>query len=75
MDDARVVGDTSVVKTEYGYHVMYYSAGDEGWIICCRNGVRAEKLDKLMKEMSDANEAQYNFKKLELVSVDLTSSQ
>ena len=74
MDETRTVGDTEVVKTEYGYHVMYYSAGDEGWIICCRNGVRNEKLDKLMQEMNEANEAQYNFKKLELVSVDLTAT-
>ena len=24
MDDSRKAGDTGIVETEYGYHVMYY---------------------------------------------------
>ena len=74
MDESRVVGDTEVVKTEYGYHVMYYSFGEEGWIVCSRNGVRSEKMDKLMSSLNEACEAEINYKKLELVTVDLTSS-
>ncbi len=28
-DDARKVGDTGIVETEYGYHIMYYSGQSE----------------------------------------------
>lgn len=73
LDETRAVGDTGVVKTEYGYHVMYYCSGEEAWIIACRNGVRGEKLDKMMTELCEANEVQFNYKKLELVQMDLTS--
>lgn len=29
IDPARKTGDTDVIETEYGYHVMYYSGNDE----------------------------------------------
>ena len=29
IDDSRKPGDTGVIETEYGYHVMYYSSDDE----------------------------------------------
>ena len=28
-DESRKAGDTGIVETEYGYHVMYYSSADE----------------------------------------------
>lgn len=30
-DDARVAGDSDVVKTSYGYHVMYFEGAGEAW--------------------------------------------
>ncbi len=33
-DEARQPGDTGLVKSKFGYHVMYYVAGDEGWLRC-----------------------------------------
>ena len=29
IDPERKVGDTGVIESEYGYHVMYYSSDDE----------------------------------------------
>ena len=29
VDPARVAGDTGIIETEYGYHIMYYVAADE----------------------------------------------
>lgn len=31
IDENRKVGDTGIVKTNYGYHIMYFSAGQELW--------------------------------------------
>ena len=30
-DPERQVGDTGIVKTEYGYHVMYFSGSELLW--------------------------------------------
>ncbi|MBR6727905.1 MAG: hypothetical protein IKM08_06900 [Clostridia bacterium] len=45
-DNSRVEGELSYVKTEYGYHVMYY-AGDEceAWYHEIRNTLAAEDLE------------------------------
>lgn len=30
-DESRQTGDTGLVKTEFGYHIMYFVGGDDGW--------------------------------------------
>ena len=32
MDEKRKVGDTGIVKTEHGYHIMYLSTTEEYWV-------------------------------------------
>ncbi len=45
-DDGRKVGDAEIVKTDYGYHVMYYvGEGDEYWQVAAENRLSSEKLD------------------------------
>lgn len=47
-DDARKVGDTEIVKTDYGYHVMYYAGqGQEEWQVNAENAIVAQKTDEL----------------------------
>ncbi|MBE6991134.1 MAG: hypothetical protein E7430_00965 [Ruminococcaceae bacterium] len=42
-DDAREVGDTEIVKTSYGYHIMYFSGyGDQYWRSLADSGLRNE---------------------------------
>ena len=31
-DPARKAGDVGIVKTEFGYHIIYYVNGEEGWL-------------------------------------------
>ena len=31
MDESRQLGDTDIVKTDYGYHIMYFSATEPEW--------------------------------------------
>ena len=31
MDESRRAGDTGIVKTDYGYHIMYFSASRLAW--------------------------------------------
>lgn len=49
-DKTRKAGDTSIVKTDYGYHVMYYvSKGDAVWV----NSVTASLKDDAYKALYD----------------------
>ena len=44
-DEARSEGDTGIVKTTYGYHVMFFKGrGDDEWLVDARNGVIDDKL-------------------------------
>ncbi len=36
-DGARQVGDYGLVKSDYGYHIMYLSSREPAWIYNCRN--------------------------------------
>lgn len=58
IDMNRQPGDTDIVKTEYGYHVMYYVAGEAYW----ESVVETELMSKRITEMTDAAEAKWPIK-------------
>ena len=31
-DESRQYGDSGLVRTEYGYHIMFFVASEEGWL-------------------------------------------
>ena len=39
-DDARRVGDSDIVKTNYGYHVMYFAGTGEAWQTTAANALK-----------------------------------
>ena len=45
-DDARQTGDTDIVKTSYGYHIMYFVAQSETvyWRSLCEEAIMSEKV-------------------------------
>ena len=52
-DETRQVGDWGVVKTDYGYHLMYYvGTGDEYWKILADNAKRSDDYDAWYEERS-----------------------
>lgn len=70
-DDSRQTGDYGLVKTSYGYHIMYYVFGEEGWIRVCRNGVQSEKAQTMLDELITAGEMKVNYKNIVLAEADL----
>ena len=48
-DENRKVGDYGMVKTTYGYHVMYYSGGEAIWIIQCRQRILSLKVSEFIE--------------------------
>lgn len=57
MDPARKSGDTSIVETDYGYHVMYFSAtnDDPAWVDTVRSTLVSAAYDEYHKALLDAN--------------------
>ena len=54
-DPARQVGDTGVVKTEYGYHVMYFSGSQTLWQQYVESDYVTEKTNAMADEIAAAN--------------------
>mgnify|MGYP005849831989 FL=1 len=51
-DAARQVGDTGIVKTNYGYHVMYFSGSQTTWQKYARNDYMVENATATAKEIA-----------------------
>lgn len=52
-DEARQPGDTDIVETDYGYHIMYY-VGDNAayWHNSIEDTLRSEKMQSYMEELT-----------------------
>lgn len=57
-DSSRKTGDTGIVETEYGYHVMYYvNTSDKPiWESTARNNLASEKYDEYISEILESEE-------------------
>ena len=49
-DESRVTGDSGLVKTPYGYHIMYFVSRKAQWIEDTRDYVISEKINNLIQE-------------------------
>ncbi len=49
-DESREYGHTGLVKTTYGYHIMFYVKSTPSWIVYTRNTINNEKLANLVND-------------------------
>lgn len=68
-DASRQVGDTGLVKTDYGYHVMYFVGSEDGWIRMCRAGAKGEKANQMLDDQIMQNPVEVNYKKIVLAEI------
>ena len=73
MEKDRKVGDYGLIKTDYGYHIMYCSDIEAEWISACRNGILNEESAKLLANATKEYPMEVNFKDIVLGVVDLKS--
>ena len=54
-DDARKPGDTGIVKTDYGYHVMYYVSKGEAvfWFEAAKSDLQTERENALEESIRE----------------------
>lgn len=68
----REAGDYDIVKTEYGYHIIYYSYGEEAWIRYSIAGVMGEKADERLAEIMESSQVVTDYTQICLSAGDLT---
>ena len=51
-DPDRQIGDSAIVKTSYGYHIMYYAGqGMEFWIYATENYLLSERYEAAQQDI------------------------
>ena len=70
-DGSRKYGDTGIVKTTYGYHVMFYSGEEAQWIHECREALRSQLTSEFVNAAVDAYDLNADYEKMTLGHVDL----
>ena len=73
-DESREYGDHGLVKTEFGYHIMFFVDAEEGWIRLSRDGVLSEKADTLLADLLKENPMDVNYKAIVLGDVNISGS-
>ena len=68
-DTARKVGDHDLVKTEYGYHIMFF-CGDRDWRYYARDGLVNSVAYDLVPALVEKHTAQVDFSKVKLAELN-----
>ncbi len=53
LDESRQVGDTGLVKSVYGYHIMYFSGSEEIWKVDLASYMLTERTIDMIQEAKD----------------------
>jgi hypothetical protein len=65
-DQSRKVGDYGLVKTEFGYHIMYFAGSEDIWISEIRSMISGDRVDAYIKEVKVDYPMEVNYKKIVL---------
>jgi hypothetical protein len=70
-DTARQVGDTGIVKTQYGYHIMYFSAFNTNytWMDTAKSDLMSEMLSDLSESVAAKYTVTFDFSKVVICDV------
>lgn len=70
-DDSRQTGDTGLVRTSYGYHVMYFVDGAETWYRATKQSIASEECSKILHDALEKSPMEVEYKKIRLGNVSL----
>ena len=71
-DESRQPGDHGLVKTEFGYHIMYFVGSGEGINSTVLAYVQNEKAADILDDLVEKNTMTVDYKSIVLGEVDLT---
>ncbi len=70
-DEAREPGNSGMVKTNYGYHLMYFVSSTPIWENYARQDFVAEKTNAMMQELTAEYPMEVNYSAISLGLVDM----
>lgn len=71
-DESRKPGDTGLVKTQFGYHIMYFSASRPQWRTYAQQDWKTEQTTALLENMTKSHPIQVSYDKIQLGLVPLS---
>ncbi len=71
LDETRKPGDSGLVTSDYGYHIMYFSGSEPAWIYTCREALMSEAANKFIADAAKAFPMDCDYTKIALGVVDL----
>ena len=72
-DASRQTGDYGIVKTTYGYHIMYFVGSDYVWYATAEADMLVEKGNEFLQSVLDKHPAEIDYSVIELGTVDLAA--
>ena len=70
-DETRVTGDYGIVKTDYGYHIMYYVDAAEIWYATAKGDMLNGALENIIPDAVDKYELNVDFGSIKLGYLNL----
>lgn len=70
-DETRKEGDYGIVKTDYGYHIMYYVGSDLVWFQTAEADMMAEKGNAFLEQILEKNPSRIDYAAIQIGGVKL----
>ena len=70
-DETRAAGDYGLVKTKYGYHVMYFVSSTPIWEAYAKSGWVNEKTNAFIKKLAEDHPMEVDYSAIQLGYVNL----
>lgn len=70
--DMRNPGDHGLIKTEFGYHVMYFVETEQIWMRYCRQGIKSDRVADLIDEYVEKVSWEINFGNIVLDDIEFS---
>ena len=72
-DESRQYGDTGLVKTDYGYHIMYFVYGADAWVRYATDTIANEHCNELLNAFVEENPIKVNYRLIALGKPDVVA--
>ncbi len=66
IDMSRKEGDTGIVKTQFGYHIMYFVSGEEYWLKAAQSDLLTERTTAIVEGAKEKWPMEVNYRKINL---------
>ena len=74
-DESRQIGDTGIVQTSYGFHIMYFAGSAPYWKEAARSAYVSARMDTLLTEIVEEFPVEADYGKIVLGPVSLVGDE